>query len=85
MQETAERANRLEQELAVAKTTAATAQTTADAAKATATAAEQSRAALEKELAAALTQKTELEASSQGEPVELCFPRSSSPAPQSCR
>jgi chromosome segregation ATPase len=81
MQEIAERANRLEQELAVAKTTATTAQSTADAAKATAAAAEQSRAALEKELAAALTQKTELEASSQGEPVELCFPQASSPAP----
>jgi multidrug resistance efflux pump len=75
MQETAERANRLEQELAVAKTTATTAQATADAAKASAAAAEQSRATLEKELATALTQKTELEASAQGEPVELSFLR----------
>ena len=68
MKETAERANRLEQELAVARTNATTAQATADAAKASAAAAEQSRAALEKELATALSQKTELEAGSQGKP-----------------
>ena len=73
MQETAERANRLEQELAVAKTTATTAQAAADAAKASAAAAEQSRVALEKELATALSQKTELEAGAQGEPTKHFF------------